>query len=267
MRHRLESPALTIIGRVVSLRPPPLFGRPVLVMRPEHQAGRLSDLLSQKGARVTECPILGIVPIRPNPRLDRAERILGEYDWIVLTSGNTVRLLKAILTNPRRRARLAAIGPGTAESLRSIGLRADLVPKQDFHAEGLAETMIRRNRAPQRILLPQAEDARAILGRMLKRARHAVFAIPVYRTQFLRSHIGKIGRWANTAGPGLVPLTSASMARAFAMASAKIQIGRLRLVSIGPVTTKAARRAGLPVHAESPESTLESLVETLETVA
>lgn len=272
-RHRIISPALTIVGRVVSLRPAPLKNIPVLVMRSEHQAGRLSSLLHQKSADVTEYPILEILPIHPNPKLARAIRRLDDYDWIFLTSGNSVRLLKSVLTHPHRRARIAVIGPGTAEALRGIRLRPDVTPEKDFHAEGLVEVFLKKGGTRKKILLPQAQDAREVLAEKLSEAGHQIDVVQIYRTAIRRPSLAKIAVWIertqSAQKTGLVPLTSASMAKAFseAIRRRRLSIGHLRLVSIGPITTAAAEKAGLPIHAESPESTLAALVETLETVA
>ena len=70
-----------------------------------------------------------------------AER-LGTYDWVVVTSPNGARRLLAALrevggdARSFGRARLAAIGPGTADELAAGNLVADLVPPQ-FVAESL----------------------------------------------------------------------------------------------------------------------------------
>ncbi|MBI4178115.1 uroporphyrinogen-III C-methyltransferase [bacterium] len=267
LRFKLDAPALTIIGPVVSLRPPPLRDVPVLVMRPEHQAGRLSGLIRKKGGIVTEYPALKIVLLRPNPRLDRARGRLAAYDWIVLTSGNTVRILSRVLKNSSRRARLAAIGPGTAAALRKTGLRAHLVPSTDFSAEGLAETLLKKLGSPGNIWLPQAEAARDVLAADLRHAGHRVEATPIYQTRVSKKQLANVRSWIKTVDQGLVPLTSASMARAFSEAARGLDLSRLRLVSIGPVTTAAARAARLPVSAESPRAVLEDLVDTLHLVA
>lgn len=273
-RQRIESPALTIVGPVVSLRPPPLEEVPVLVMRPEHQAGKLSDLLRQQDADVTEFPVLRIEPIRPNRLLEKAVQGLESYDWILLTSGNSVRILKGVLTDPRRRAKLAAVGPGTQEALEVDGLQVDLVPPQEFRAEGLAVAFLKAvGVSKKRILIPQAEDARAVLAKSLKQAGHRVDVVPLYRTLTDRAYLGKIAAWvkgAATRGGGLVPLTSASMAKAFVLATRggkNPSVDHLRLVSIGPITTATAIQAGLTIHAESPQSTLPDLVDTLKTVS
>lgn len=267
LRHQIEPPALAVVGRVVSLRPPPLAEMPVLVMRPKQTAGRLTALLRKKRAEVTEIPVLEIDPLQPNPALDRALDRLPVYDWILLTSANAVRLLKSVLFDPRLRAKIGAIGPGTLEALSGLKCRVELLPKKDFRAEGLAEIFLRRVSGRQNIFLPQAAGARDVLAQTLRTAGHRVDAVPIYRTVVSRPLLGKIRDWVRTVDVGLVPLSSATTADAFFAAVRGTSVSHLRLVSIGPVTTGAAVRRGFSIAAESPTASLTDLVETLETVA
>ena len=74
--------------------------------------------------------------------LDRAARDLaaGRYDWVVFSSANAVEALLAQLQDARSfgPARIAAMGPGTAEALAGWRIVADLVPERSV-AEGLLE--------------------------------------------------------------------------------------------------------------------------------
>ena len=72
----------------------PLAGRRILVTRAAQQAGKLSDGLRNLGAIPVEVPILEIVPPVSYAALDRALGQIGEYDWVIFTSANTVSSLK-----------------------------------------------------------------------------------------------------------------------------------------------------------------------------
>ena len=67
---------------------------------------------------------------------------LSRYEWVIFTSANGVRAFMDRLFHMGQdvrvlgRARLAVIGPATAEALRDYGLVADVVP-DTFQAEGL----------------------------------------------------------------------------------------------------------------------------------
>ena len=75
---------------------PPVCGHPrgrVLVTRARHQAGKLSEGLRALGYEPVEVPVLEIQPPASFEALDTALRQLHSYDWLILTSANTVRAL------------------------------------------------------------------------------------------------------------------------------------------------------------------------------
>jgi len=70
-----------------------LAGRKVLVTRAARQAGKLSEGLRTLGATPVEVPVLEIQPPESFDALDVALLALPAYDWLVLTSANTVHAL------------------------------------------------------------------------------------------------------------------------------------------------------------------------------
>jgi uroporphyrinogen-III synthase len=202
----------------------------VIITRTAEQAGPLADRLESLGHDVVVCPLIELEAVGPE------ELELSGYDWVVVTSANGARELA-------RRARgqslrVAAIGPGTAASLREHGIEPQLVPEISTQ-EGLVAEF---PQPPGRVLFAGAEGAR----RHLPDALGADF-LPVYRTHELRPDPLPVG--------DLVVLASASAARA---------LGALGLdlpaVSIGPETTRAAREAGVRVVEEAASHDLDGLV-------
>lgn len=202
----------------------------MIVTRPAHQAGPLTDAIEALGHEVVLCPLLEIESIG-----DRAVDVDG-YDWVVVTSVNGAEELAR-----RRRGSLpkvAAIGPGTAEALARHGVEADLVPAVATQ-EGLVAELPRR---PGRVLFAGAEGARTVLVDAL-----GADFIPLYRTVAVRPAVEPKG--------DLVVLASASAARAFAALRLDVPA-----VSIGPQTTQASGEAGLRVVAEARTHDLDGLV-------
>ena len=167
----------------------------------------------------------------------------GAYDWILVTSRNAVAPLLGRLAGGS--ARLAAIGPGTAESLRARGVEPALVADNSTQ-EGLAEAL---PRPAGRVLHAGAEGARDVLVNELD----AEF-VPLYRTVELEPE----------AFPDvdLVVLASASAARALSTSRTD-----LPCVSIGPVTSEEARGRGLTVLAEARTHDLDGLVAAVKLAA
>ena len=78
------------------------------------------------------------------------------------------------------RARLAAIGPATAQALRDFYLVAEVVP-DTFQAEGLLAALEPRLLGGTRLLLARAEQARDVLPDGLVRLGVKLDVVPVYR--------------------------------------------------------------------------------------
>ncbi len=189
---KIQAPALFVCGRVVKLSPElnwferlPLFGRRILVARSREQISRLSELLRDLGAEVWEKPTIAINPILDAETL---EKILAEsFHWLVFTSPNGARLFLEKLFESGRDARavagakIAAVGPATAEALAPFGLRADLVPEK-YVAESLLAALKRENLAGRKILLARAEEGRDLLPEGLRAAGVEVRELAVYRT-------------------------------------------------------------------------------------
>lgn len=202
----------------------------IVVTRPEGQAAELAERLEELGHEILVCPLIEVEPLGEEPIE------LSGYDWVLVTSPNGARELAR-----RRRGRpgrVAAIGPGTAAALASVGLPPDLVARRSTQEGLLAELPLPAGR----VLVAAAEGARPLLRDELR----ADFA-PLYRTKELRPLVFP--------DADLVLLTSASAARAYAALDRATPA-----VSVGPETTKEARRGGVRVVAEASSHDLEGLV-------
>jgi uroporphyrinogen III methyltransferase / synthase len=141
----------------------------VVVTRPRSQAGPLVERLEALGLEVVECPLIEIEPLDEPAHVDTSG-----YDWVIVTSPNGADLFAE-----RRRAdhaRIAAVGPGTAETLRRLGIEPDLVPRVSTQ-EGLLDEFPTPS---GRVLFVGAEGSR----RVLIDALDADF-VPLYRTRLL----------------------------------------------------------------------------------
>ena len=209
----------------------------VIVTRPKDQAGPLVTRIEALGHEVVECPLIEIVSTGDDP-VDTTG-----YDWVVLTSPNGAEEFARRRRGPM--PKLAAIGPGTAETLRAHGLEAQLVPRVSTQ-EGLLEEFPRPS---GRVLVAAARGARRALIDGL-----GADSVPLYDTRLLRPVEAPAG--------DLVVLASGSAARSFGALGADVPA-----VSIGPQTTRAAEHAGLRVVAEAKTHDLDGLVEAVAAAA
>jgi uroporphyrinogen-III synthase len=208
----------------------------VIVTRPRDQAGPLVARLEALGLEVVPCPLIEIEPFEGPVAVDG-------YAWVIVTSPNGARELVR-----RARGRLppvAAVGPGTAETLREHGVEPDFVPRESTQEGLLAEFP----RPEGRILFAAAEGSRRGPIDQL-----GADFVALYRTRLVRPDQAPDG--------DLVVLASGSAARSFAALGADVPA-----VSIGPQTTKVAESVGVRVVAEAETHDLDGLIAAVERVA
>jgi uroporphyrinogen III methyltransferase/synthase len=203
--------------------------------------------------------------------VDDALNRLGGYQWLVFTSVNGVAAFVRRLRQTGRdlralgHLRLAAIGPATADALRGYHLEPDLVPPE-YRSESLAG-VLRERVAGQRVLLARADRGRELLREELA-AVARVDQVAVYAQRDATEVAAGVLDMIRSAAVDYVTLTSSNIARALARllddeARAAIAAGRVKLVSISPVTSAAARELGWPVAAEASVYTTAGVVDAL----
>src|SRR5947199_16437 len=169
-----------VLGEVVVLRERlnwyekrPLSGKRIVVTRTREQAGELTAQLRVLGADVVELPTIRIEP--PTDLREFAELVQGAhaYDWIVFTSANGVEAFFEIffkLYDDGREiggARIATIGPATAQRVKDFHLPVDLQP-DEFVAEAVVREFQKQGDVENlRVLLVRAEKARDVLPKEL----------------------------------------------------------------------------------------------------
>jgi uroporphyrinogen-III synthase len=235
----------------------PLAGRTVLVTRPADQSVELVKLLDRLGARPIVAPAIEIGPAR-SAALTRALRELasGEYRWITLTSRATVDVLRQRLGGARDvRAKVAAIGDGTAQAYRRWShRRPDLIP-ETFTTAALARAF---PRGAGRVLCARADVAPEGLEDALAAKGWTPTRVDAYRTRMPRTLPPEARQALRRGEVDAVTFTSASTVRGFVGALGVVK-GTPKVVCIGPVTAKEARAHGLTVHAVARPHTMEGV--------
>jgi uroporphyrinogen III methyltransferase/synthase len=189
---------------------------------------------------------------------------LGEYALVVFTSANGAELLFAGLEQLGKDARalagatVAAIGPGTAAALARHGVRADVVPERSV-AEALVEALDAVQVEGRRVLVARAAQARDVLPDALCARGAEVDVVTLYDTvaepldDARREALGRAS---------YVTFTSSSTVRFLLEAGGSVP-AEARVVSIGPITSEAARRHGLTVHVEAERHDIDGLVDAI----
>lgn len=242
-----------------------LSGLRVVVTRAEHQSQKLCRALEAEGAEVVTLPLIEVVPPADSNALADATRRLPAFDHLILTSSNAVEALFAVLagTIPAT-VKVAAIGTKTAEALSAHGRNADLVAERS-QAEGLLEALLPDLQPGERVLLPQAADARPLLAERLVEARAAVEAVIAYEKRVPPGARRRAAEVFSDGALGWVTFTAPSIARNFRdlFDHWNQRSSTLLAASIGPVTSHALRHLGVEPAAEAKEPSAAALVQAV----
>jgi uroporphyrinogen-III synthase len=246
----------------------PLAGRQVLVTRPAHQSASLGERIETLGGRALLAPTVTTGPGDDAAMADAVRGLVaGRFVGLCLTSANGVRSLadacsRAGVDASRALAGLrlvGAVGPRTAELVAShLGVEPTVVPAT---ATGAA-----LGRAVPRgsgdVLLPRGDLAGGDLVDGLTAAGWTPVPVIAYRTVTAATLDPAVVAALAAGEVDLLTFTSASCVRGFVeLVADRPWSGQV--VSIGPVTSAACRRAGMPVAAEADPHDLDGLVDAL----
>ena len=239
----------------------------VLVTRAAKQAGRLSEALRARGFEPVEVPLLEIAPPASFEPLDRALDELESFDWLLVTSVNTVEALV-------RRAeelgldlappRIAAVGSATAEAVRKAGWELALTP-QKYVAESLVEALL-DSVGGKRILLARAAVARDVIPDALTAAGAEMTVVDAYRNRMPQGAAGHL-RAVLEQGIDVATFTSSSsvehLFEALRESELTWPLPGVKAVSIGPITSQKLRDLGWPPDLEASPFDIPGLVEAV----
>ena len=211
-----------------------------------------------------EAPTIEVVPVDDPAELDEAVRALaaGDFTWASFSSPRAVdavlHRLHSFGLPPRLPAKIAAVGPATAERLGAAGIETDLLA--DPHTtSALAEVFPSGH---GKVLLPRADLASEDLEAAFRTKGWTPVRVTAYRTRF-PDQLDAEAREALADGRvDVVVFTSASTVRGFAQ-TVGVPNGP-RVVCIGPVTADAAKRAGFSVDAVAEPHTVDGIVRAVE---
>jgi uroporphyrinogen III methyltransferase / synthase len=274
----LKNPSVILVGEVVSLREKlswydtrPLSGKRVVVPRAAEQAQGTASALRERGAIPLVMPMIEIVRPPDEAAFTEAVAGMGRYDWVLVTSGNTVEQLRAELERSGRDARafgaakVGVVGPKTAEALAKLGIKADLVA-QEFVGEGLASALLAHG-APRRALLLRALVARDALPDALRAAGVQVDVVAAYQNKPLHASGAELAERLRRGEIDAISFTSSSTVTSTLEAlgaGAEQLLAGVTLASIGPVTTRALEVAGLAPTVQASVYTVDGLLDALE---
>jgi uroporphyrinogen III methyltransferase/synthase len=276
---KIQPPVIILVGEVVELRDRlnwferlPLFGKKILVTRAREQASELSERLGELGAMPIEFPTIEVIPPGSWVDADHCASQIEEYDWIIFTSVNGVNFFLDRLISLGRDVRdlkgpqICAIGPKTAETLRSLKIRVDLVP-QEYRAESILAELQKGDLKGKKILIPRAKVARDVLPEELRKAGALTDVVEVYQTVRPEKNGEEVKDLLRKRAISAITFTSSSTVSNFVEMMGKDEARELTagvtIASIGPITAEKAMSLGIVTTVVPREFTIPGLVEAL----
>jgi uroporphyrinogen III methyltransferase/synthase len=267
-----QPPAIAVFGRVVELRDKlrwferrPLFGRRIVVTRTRKQASALAAKLRILGADVYELPTIRVEAPENLMEFGELVRDAFQYDWLIFTSVNGVDaffdMFYRLYDDARNigNVKIAAIGPATAQRIKSFHLSVDVQPKE-FIAEAIIDGLLEFGSVENlKFLLVRALNAREVLPKRLAELGAIVDEAIAYRTVTeTEDRSGALERF-RAEGADLITFTSSSTVESF-LALKLPWPPEMKTASIGPITSETMREKGLPVDVEAGRYDVEGLV-------
>ena len=270
-REGIKTPAITVVGDVVSLRQvldwyghKPLSGKSVLVTGTS-MVDRLSPILKEEGAEAISFSLIRTERMRL-PELDIALKEIDKYKWIVFTSANGVECFFEEMQEIRKDIRdlahihFAVIGDGTKKALEDHGIFCDFIPTA-YSSKDMAEAMVPHIGKDESVLLLRAEEANRVLPDALKEAGIPHTCISLYHTVNDERKAEELNRLIKMVD--YVTFASSSAVRAFVSMVDNLDDVKGKYISIGPVTTKTAEENGLSIEKTAVVYTARGMVETM----
>jgi uroporphyrinogen-III synthase len=248
--------------------------RHVVITRPSgpYAGGdKLAGKLRQAGFSTLELPVLAC---RVIPLSDETKKLLQEFYpvekvWIAFLSPSalwvwsTVAASDAALMALTKRALIAVQGSGTAAACEEcFGRRPDFIPSV-FVAEEFAKEFALVSKPGQRVLVPQSAEGRDVFVPTVR--RHGVIAdgFGLYRLEPCEPSPESLLKFNNLQNEEpFVVFMSPSAVRAAVGVIGPV-LFKMRIVSVGPITSHAVREAGLTVWREAQEHSEEGVLQAL----
>jgi uroporphyrinogen III methyltransferase/synthase len=277
---KIGPPTVAVIGEVVKLRGKlnwferrPLFGQRIVVTRTREQASQLSARLLELGAEVLEVPTIKLEP--PTQREDLVDALLelNSYDWLVFTSPNgVIKFFEYFFKQFHDMrdiggARIAAVGPATANKLKELHLQVDIMPDEAL-ATSIAEAFREFESIENlKICLLRAEVANHELPQALEAMGAIVDDIACYKTVPEQEDIsGSVAKLLEHGADWVTFMSSSSVEHfhaRFDLPKLLKKFPGMKVATIGPETSKALGALGLKPIVEAKPHTMEGLLNGL----
>lgn len=246
----------------------------VVITRPSGPyagAEKLSRKIAERGLAPFEFPVLACeaIPLSADAKTLVRETLAASGSWIAFLSPTAVHVFADLLARefPSNAKlldiRVAAQGSGTATAVREcFGRAADFIPAV-FVAEEFAKEFATKLRSDQRVLVPQSAEGRDLFAPTLQSLGKQACSFSLYGLRPRPVESERYEALKSLSGESTVVIfMSPSAVRAAVQGAADALAGK-RILSVGPITSQAIRKAGLSLWREAREHSEEGVIEAL----
>jgi uroporphyrinogen-III synthase len=238
---------------------------------------QLAQLLERLGAVVFSCPLLKETPIEDSSGARRFISLCEStaIDYIVFYTGIGVDILFKTVTKPEilAQSRIVARGPKAVNALKRAGMRVDIVPDAAT-TEGILQTLARENLKDKTVLVQLYGQENSELSAALQKRGATVIGVSIYNyTQASDSAaIEDLVKRILDRKLDAITFTSATQVPfLFRMADSLADPATFRkrlkkdvvVASVGDVTSRALREAGVEPHVIPSEPKMAPMVKAL----
>lgn len=185
--NEMSSPAIIVIGETAGYEYlyQPANTRKIGITATDSLWEKLETGFTGIGMLPVSLCSMQVVPTEGMQQLEEELSRLEDYQWILFTSQNAVRLfferMKRRKTDIRRLGgiRFAVLGSGTAEKLLEYGIKADFIPSK-YMVSVLAEEFAKVVKPGERVLIPRALQGSPKLDDILTGKQISYRDIPIY---------------------------------------------------------------------------------------
>ena len=244
-----------------------LAGRRIVVTRAAAQAIDLLKALQHAGAIPILLPVIRILPPEDFSRLDTVLRKLPEFDWVLFTSQNAVRIVRERLETLQLRFAkppvVGAVARATADEAAAAGFLVEYVASRPLGTalvEELAEHLKGKS-----VFLPRSDRANPDVLTALQGLDARVTEVIVYRT--ISEAVQDNSVIAKAMGADAVLFFSPSAVIGFDDVCGAGKLAEFAATGVvlasGPVTLAALKSKGISNASAASEPSVARIVEAL----
>lgn len=265
--EKLKSPCLIVVGEVVNLRNKlnffeemPLFGENIVLTREVKNVHSTKEKFHRLGANVITLPMIETVELETQREIFDN---INNYDYIFFTSVNGVnyffkQFLKSYDIRDLKDIKFCALGIKTKKAIENFGIKVDIMP-ENYAGEDGVKALEKVLKKTDKLLVPRAKMGRPEIIDSLKDLAE-ITEIQIYDTKSLSAEIEETLEEYERYS---LVFTSASTFNNFykGIKDRNRIFSGAKIISIGPITSIAIKKAGLNVDIEAKEYTIEGIIE------